>query len=240
MKTIDTLNQLDPLNPVNPLQLVFISDTHGLHDLVSIPECDILLHSGDYSSHGTVKEFHEFLYWLDKQPAKHKVFISGNHDIYAYENFNQAPGELKKYVQDHYENIHYLEDSSVTIEGYEIYGSPWSPKFFDWAFMYERGTHPYNIPSTTQILLTHTPPKSLGDLVTYKGVISSVGCEQLFEIVKELPHLRFSLFGHIHEGYGVYTIEESKAMFLNASICNTRYVPCNKPLLANIDPIYEE
>ena len=53
--------------------------------------------------------------------------------------------------------------------GYKIYGSPWSLRFYDWAFNVDPGEPALKIwkqiPSDTEILLTHGPPYGYGDLL---------------------------------------------------------------------------
>src|SRR5271157_5616956 len=104
-------------------RVCFISDTHCLHDDIVIPECDILIHAGDISMMGKPKEVKAFLDWYSLQPAKHLVFIAGNHDI----TFESAPNFKQKMI-DAYPSIHYLEDSDITLEGIKIYGSPFTPE----------------------------------------------------------------------------------------------------------------
>jgi len=41
-----------PTNPANYTRIACISDTHGKHRQVSIPQCDILLHGGDFTQTG--------------------------------------------------------------------------------------------------------------------------------------------------------------------------------------------
>lgn len=62
-------------------KLVCISDTHNHHKKLIIPECDVLIHCGDYSSKGHEWEIRDFYKWLDKQPAKHIISIQGNHEL---------------------------------------------------------------------------------------------------------------------------------------------------------------
>src|SRR5690348_10066558 len=38
------------------MRIVLVSDTHGLHDSVRIPDGDILIHAGDLTSSGEVRE----------------------------------------------------------------------------------------------------------------------------------------------------------------------------------------
>jgi Icc-related predicted phosphoesterase len=40
------------------------------------------------------------------------------------------------------------------------------------------------------------------------------------------------VFGHIHGAYGVAYIKDT--LFVNASTCNDRYVPSNKPLVVEL------
>lgn len=73
---------------------------------------------------------------------------------------------------------------------------------FDWAFQYEPQEAPklWNaIPSDTDIVITHTPPKGHCDNATKDD---RSGCEVLFrELYRVRPLL--SVFGHIHEARGV-------------------------------------
>ncbi|MEI6873153.1 MAG: UvrD-helicase domain-containing protein, partial [Verrucomicrobiota bacterium] len=71
-----------------------------------------------------------------------------------------------------------LLNSGVTIEGLKIWGSPYSPRFFDWAFNCDRGEdiaqHWRLIPDDTDILITHGPPAGILDR-TIQGDVT--GCE---------------------------------------------------------------
>ena len=62
-------------------------------------------------------------------------------------------------------NCIYLEDSSVTLEGYNIYGSPWQPTYGQGggAFQIPRDGEEARevagrIPADTDVLVTHGPP----------------------------------------------------------------------------------
>ncbi|KAI9837678.1 MAG: hypothetical protein M1837_002720 [Sclerophora amabilis] len=64
-----------------PITLVLISDTHSCHSsLDPLPEGDILIHAGDITEHGTIKEIEEFVQWFSTLPYKYKIFVAGNHD----------------------------------------------------------------------------------------------------------------------------------------------------------------
>ena len=47
-----------------------------------------------------------------------------------------------------------------------------------------------------------------------------------------------NIFGHIHEGYGV--TYENETTFVNASICNSKYEPINKPITIELKEVYGE
>ena len=62
-------------------------------------------------------------------------------------------------------NCTYLEDSSATVEGYKVYGSPWQPTYGrgGGAFQLPRDGEEARavaaeIPGDTDVLLTHGPP----------------------------------------------------------------------------------
>lgn len=215
------------------MKIVCISDTHNKHGEIDIPECDILLHTGDFSSRGYRHEFENFVQWLDKQPAKHKIFISGNHDFIC----EKEPQFVKDYVSNF--GVHYLFDSFVEIEGLKIYGSPWQPWFHDWAFNFERDDYKQAIktwakmPDDTDVLLTHGPPYRIMDLVARptKNEDPNVGCKFLLgRVVVVKPKLH--VFGHIHEQYG--QLEYNGTLFVNAASCNLQYKPINLPTVAEL------
>ncbi|MFA5506287.1 MAG: metallophosphatase domain-containing protein [Vulcanimicrobiota bacterium] len=193
------------------MRFVVLSDTHNLHDHVRVPEGDVLLFGGDMCSRGTLEEVARFGAFLAKLPHPHKVVIAGNHDW----PFERSP---KRAVQALGEVV-YLQDEAVEIEGVKIYGSPWQPEFFSWAFNLPRGKPLKKvwsrIPEDTQVLLTHGPPHDILDR-TFRR--EAVGCEALRERVEELPELRAHIFGHIHEAYGRY--QSGQCTFFNASICD--------------------
>jgi Icc-related predicted phosphoesterase len=206
-------------------KIVFISDTHGFYKQLSLPEGDILVHSGDFGPRGTLSELKDFHRWMISQPHQYKVFIAGNHDWC----FEREPSAARKVL----EGSTYLQDEAATIMGLQFYGSPWQPRFYDWAFNLDRGAPLEKvwakIPDTTDVLVTHGPPYGILD-ATSRG--EKVGCEDLLERVQKVRP-RLHLFGHIHEGYGVQ--EVGGTTFGNGAICDLRYVPRNLPLVFEVD-----
>ena len=205
------------------MKLVLISDTHGLHSKVSVPDGDILIHAGDLTNVGKAMEIAEAGEWLRSLPHKHKVVIAGNHDW----GFQKDLGDA---LQNLGEDIVYLQDSEVTIEGLRIYGSPWQPFFCNWAFNVPRGMlKPYwdKIPEGLDVLITHGPPSGILDQSAPHLHSECLGDAELFEAVERV-NPKVHVFGHIHGGYGSAQFG-SGTKFFNASICNEAYRPVNKP-----------
>lgn len=207
------------------LRLVCISDIHKKHRLIKdIPGGDVLLFAGDLDARSAADVI-EFDNWLATLPHRYKLCIAGNHDFFFESNLEDAKGCLQ--------HATYLQDSSIEVEGLLIYGSPWQPWFFDWAFNLPRGAPLKKkwaqIPDNTDILITHGPPYGILDL-TSSG--KHVGCEDLLQRVLEVQP-RLHLFGHIHEANGLE--RRGKTIFCNASICDLSYDLANRPIVIDID-----
>ena len=200
------------------MKCVLISDSHGYHrqGYGTLPECDLLIHAGDFTVRGERDEVEDFVTWLQEQPAKEIVVVPGNHDL-------QIETWLDLF---HGTRIHFLLSQSVEIEGVKIHGSPWTPWFRDWAYNFPKDDPDFArkawslSPDDTEILVTHGPPAGILD-----G--PKLGCAALRERIRQLPNLRLHVFGHIHEGYGMH--EEDGVTFLNASFVNSSRKPVNKP-----------
>jgi Icc-related predicted phosphoesterase len=207
-------------------RLWHISDTHGNHGLLQIPNnIDIVIHSGDFTNHYDVyknePEMKDFIHWYKSLPIKHKVLIAGNHDAYVFK-YNK---DFRKLCKDY--NIIYLENESITIDGINIFGSPYTPTFGNWYFMKDRAKlHNLwsNIPINTNILVVHGPPKGILDCSYNKeGVMETCGCSALRKHVLNILKLKLCLFGHIHDvddilNQGIRTVGDVKTVFSNGSV----------------------
>jgi predicted phosphohydrolase len=205
------------------LKIVVISDTHGHHKELKLPEGDILIHAGDVSGRGMESQVVDFLDWFAAQPHPHKVMIAGNHDFY----FEQArEADIRQAIP---ENVLYLNDSGAEVAGIRIWGSPVSTWFYDWAFSRHSGPetkkHWDLVPENTDILITHGPPQGIMDRIT-TGI--HTGCALLGEAVQRIKP-RLHLFGHIHEGYG--TEVHGEVTYINAAVLNANYKLVNDPVV---------
>lgn len=207
-------------------RIVCLSDTHNCHDQITVPDGDVLIHSGDATIRGTQYEVEEFLIWFSSLPHRHKIFVAGNHD-WLFEIENRFARLLAANFR-----IKYLEDSFIQIENLKIYGAPWQPRFFDWAFNLDRGPEMAEkwslIPPDTDVLITHGPPNGILDR-TPQGDFA--GCEELRKKVEEIRP-KAHVFGHIHYGYG--TLERFGVRFVNASTCDESYKPVNPPVVFDL------
>lgn len=235
------------------MRLVCISDTHSLHHMMKhpLPQGDVLIHAGDISNKGGQRDVTDFFDWFKNLSGwDKKIFISGNHD-HCFERINLPHhkgdyswlSSLMSSKNLLNSDVTYLEDSFTTIETPEfsrpikIYGSPWQPWFYDWAFNLPRlGSElqeKWNmIPEDTDVLITHTPPNGYRDLVNnWRQPNTNVGCECLRSRLGEIKPL-VNVFGHIHEGYGIEYGKDT--LFVNASICTAEYEPINKPIVIDL------
>jgi Icc-related predicted phosphoesterase len=224
------------------MRITFISDTHTKHTQIThdLPGGDILIHAGDFMNSGYHKnEAISFLDWFNTIPGySHKIFIAGNHD-----RIFESLSDLSKEILEKYPRLDYLEDFSkyVYIQDHipvKIYGSPWQPEFYNWAFNLPRNGEELkkvweNIPPDTDILITHGPGQGYLDTSGDPYNEPRLGCELLIERIKEIKP-KIHVCGHIHGGYG-YKFD-GNTHFFNASVLNERYVYTNRPLTVDWDP----
>ena len=206
------------------MKIWHFGDSHSYHELLVVPkDIDLVIFSGDCSNPRDIykneQEVKAFIKWFSELPIQHKIFVAGNHD-----------GSIEKKLiteSDFNSNlIHYLENSSVEIEGFKIYGSPYTPSFNNWFFMKAR--HKLfetweAIPEDTDILIVHGPPKGILDLsYNREGVLEFCGCSALKKRVLKL-NLKLMCFGHIHNNEdiinaGIIKLSILDTVFSNGSV----------------------
>lgn len=216
------------------MKIVAISDTHGRHErMMPLPKGDVLVVAGDFTSHGKLEQTKLFGEWLARQDFKHKIVVAGNHNL----DFQVDPYAVGELIGNE-DNIYYLEDDELVIDGVKFYGSPWTPNYYDWAFMMPRGSDELKrvwaaIPEDTDVLITHGPPAGILDNAR-DGMKS--GDADLLARVKQLKNLSAHIFGHIHEGHGMadFNWYGHGPVFYNVAICDIHYQPVNQPTAIEI------
>ena len=160
------------------INVTLLSDTHTKHMNVGIVGGDLILHSGDIMNSGyDPEDLHDFLEWFSELPYKMKVFIPGNHDRLI----EDKPWDAWKMINFYHDKgVRCLIDDFVEFEGLKIYGSPWQPEFFNWAFNLPRNGEELEekwnaIPDDTDILLTHGPAWGILDTVVNRRDVN-LGC----------------------------------------------------------------
>ena len=209
------------------MKLVCISDTHGDHANLELPNGDVLIHAGDVTGHGTEQDFLDFLAWYESQPHQHKIFVAGNHDRFLETSEDVAAAHVKS------TDVIWLNDTGVCLNGVNFWGSPITLQFHDWAFMRNPGAdiekHWALIPENTDVLVTHGPPYGILDLVKrLDGSEEKTGCPLLKKAIIAIQP-KVHIFGHIHEEYRVY--ENDGIEYLNVSTMNQSYRIANDPVV---------
>lgn len=249
------------------MKILLISDPHGKLPDLSGYEYDLVILAGDVCPHHPhprvfAKDYedHKFQYdwintkfikWVNTLKSK-LVMIAGNHDyVFQHRDFY---GDAEKFRQLS-SKIVYLKDDFAIVDGIKIWGSPWTPFFFNWAFnfpedfpnsteapkaLYEQ------IPDDVDIVVTHGPMYNVLDLVREEMVIPSgatgkpitfvkedrCGSRELKDRLKELPKLQLHVCGHIHCGYGIaLPSKELNFTSVNCSILNNGYKSVQAPII---------
>ena len=107
--------------------------------------------------------------------------------------------------------------------------------------------HWSKIPDDVNVLITHGPPYGYCDKTDIRRGGKSVGCEALSIKIRsdDGPRPLLHVFGHIHSSYGTTIAHHSDnrpmrnvtstTTLINASICNEKYKPVNKPFVYHIN-----
>lgn len=207
------------------MEITIISDTHGLHEELSLKKGDLLIHAGDITEYGTKEETSDFLNWFTGQPFTHKIFIAGNHDLFFEES---SEATIKELIP---KNIIYLQNTGIEVNGLKIWGSPVTPHFLGMAFNEKEGIKKVwnKIPASTDILITHGPPNGIMD--------EGIGCIELLNRVKKIKPL-LHCYGHAHGVSGCETI--GNVNFINSALVNTLDPLKNELYKINAKPIIFE
>jgi len=213
------------------LKVVCISDTHGDHEKVTLSPGDVLIHAGDLTGHGTKEETQAFFNWFEMQSYSRKICVAGNHDTFV----ERDPIACQQMASN--AGVELLNDSGCTVEGVSFWGSPITPRFWDWSFMRDPGAdieaHWDLIPTHTDVLITHGPAYGILDIVEREGGEKvHTGCPSLLKRIERVQPA-YHIFGHIHEGFG--RVQKGGVSHCNVSTMNRRYEISNKPVVLQLD-----
>lgn len=209
------------------VKICFISDTHLTEP--RLPEAQILFHCGDLTFRGNEKEIRAASSYLRRTGFKEVIAIAGNHDFMAERNLPffrklMAPTKI-------------LMDSGITSHGLKIWGCPWMPRFYDWAFMKSEeelyNNHYSKIPEGLDILLTHGPAKWILDK-TKRG--DHAGSESLRRRLFEMTNPpKIVASGHIHKSDSTAIEVVRGITFINCSVLDEQYDPAWEPVVIDYE-----
>ena len=232
------------------MKITILSDTHTKHRYCEndLPGGDLLIHAGDFMNSGyDPMDAMEFFKWFDEiDNYDFKVFIAGNHDRWMQDKTEESRGILTgyktiEYLQDDWMTVGDSDPHDPNVKTAKIYGSPWQPEFYNWAFNLPRNGEELKskwdmIHEDTDILITHGPAWGfLDDVEGNRNV--HLGCELLAERIKQIKP-KIHICGHIHSGYGHYF--DGYTHYFNASVLNERYSYSHLPWNIDWDPITNE
>ncbi|KAF0684025.1 Aste57867_23946 [Aphanomyces stellatus] len=228
------------------LRFVCVSDTHGKHDQVDVPDGDVFIHAGDFSNTGSHNQLRRFAAWIESLPHAHKIVIAGNHEYSLDRAWYDKDGRKRhKEYQDPIVSKQilqrvctYVENEVIDVGGVRIYGSPHSPVIPGCIMAFNlmpgrpSAAHWSKVPSDVDILVTHTPPFGILD-ANLRG--QKCGDEDLLREVSTRIRPRYHIFGHIHECHGTSKVDGTT--FVNAASCNVRHQADNPPIVFDIDVV---
>ena len=222
------------------MKIWFISDTHNLHRELIVPDVDLVIHCGDESTHGNAwmnePEARPFFDWYLELNIATKVFVPGNHSTAVEQGLVRA---------EDYPSVRFLIHEEMSCNAMEIFGTPYTPQFFDWAYMKRReelDRYWAEIPTDTEILITHGPPKGVRDVMRHwrtKEPIH-VGSKKLTRHVTERIRPRIHAFGHLHdeagiENFGTETLDGTQ--FINCSCVDLQGELVNHGMVVEVEGV---
>ncbi|PQE22515.1 hypothetical protein CJF31_00001444 [Rutstroemia sp. NJR-2017a BVV2] len=215
-----------------PTRVMVISDTHD-HSLdgTTMPEIDVLIHTGDLTNFGELKSLEESVRMIGTISAELKLIIAGNHDISLdktnrvenmtdeeYSNYHASAIEIMTGSMAKQAGITYLEEGTHTFtlkngSTFNVYASPYTVGSGGWAFPYTSNEDRFNTASQTaanKISVAQNPiPLDVHIVMTHGPPYSildqvdgqNLGCPNLLQAVSRVRPI-MHCFGHIHEGHG--------------------------------------
>jgi Icc-related predicted phosphoesterase len=204
------------------MRLVLLSDTHGRHKKLTLPDGDVLIHCGDFSHRGNLAKTEAFGRWFAAQPH---LFKPSDRSRLRAIGFSVAASWLPG------TRITVLVDQSTVIGGKRFHGSPWTPRFGDWAWMQddaELGGYFAEIPHNLDVLVTHGPPYGILDRNDANTPCGSMAL--LAAVTWHRPRLH--VFGHIHEARGM--CQRGDTDFLNVANLSSDYTRLHDPVVYDL------
>lgn len=196
------------------IQVTHVSDNHNRFP--KLPDCDLLIHSGDMTDLGGKLELSNGLDWLSRAKAEMRILVPGNHDI-GYDQYHyQGPKaeEVERRIQE--ASLFYNVDISINdflevdIKNHKftIGTCSYQPQFCGWAFNMPNSERDHLMQrlfnQEPDVMIVHAPPygcmdknhmgERCGDMVLAQIILSR------YKDKAKLPKYLFC--GHIHQAKG--------------------------------------
>jgi 3',5'-cyclic AMP phosphodiesterase CpdA len=245
------------------VKFLVISDTHGAQkhsaSLAKLPQADVVLHCGDLTENGTVKQVEEAIDWLGGIRAELKLCIAGNHEATVDRQFWAKQGGDADY---HSRAIDALlgpqADQGVIFltEGtyefklqsgavFRIHASPFTPEFGVSAFQYHAWEDRYNPPedprpgwAVSATVEGSVIPNDVDIVMTHgpaKYILDetsnggNAGCEHLRRAIARVKP-KLHCFGHIHRSAGARRIHWPSSSATDIRLLSKEFVGRNQAL----------
>lgn len=206
------------------VRIVHMSDTHHFLDKTSrngfLPHGHILVHSGNFTDHGTDEEFAQFNGWLESVSDRYhyRVVVLGNRDVKVYGNDWDSMKKLLPAA------THVLSHSEATILGIRFYGAPWH-----WGhkknYMLRQGAPTTttgrfdDIPAGINVLVTHGPAMDRLDITNCSETKEHWGSAELLDALRRVkPGVH--LHGHVKDARGFISAFGNLPLTVNSSMCD--------------------
>lgn len=245
------------------LRIVCISDTHNKLPR-EIPDGDILIHAGDFTSIGTQTEIINFCQFFESLPHKKKIFIAGNHDVSIHSDYYVATGAIRfhrklKYkegfdplihskecrtlIQSISPNIFYLEDNSLSLSFPKSEeGAEFILNIFGSPWQPEFCDWAFNLPIGADLKAKwDLIPTETDLLITHGppfGVLDLCDSGDRAGCPDLLNTVKERVKPRLHVFGHIHetygTFSDGHTLFVNASTCNLQYRPNNAPIVVNL------
>jgi len=216
------------------MRVALTSDTHGYTATIP-PGIDAVLHAGDIGPDIQAAPWFRDTFYPWAAHVGVPIFATfGNHDFIGQHDHANLIGEFEQLPPGAPSNLRLVVDEQCDVLGVPVWFSPWSGRFFDWAFMADEAELKkkyLRIAADTQVIVTHGPPHGYGDLTIDRV---RAGSAALTARMSELTALRLVVTGHIHEAFGVY--DAGGVLVYNVSMVDFGYHPAHEPIVIDWPP----
>ncbi len=210
------------------MKIGVISDSHGYK--FECEPVDVFCHCGDTTARGTYAESIALAeYMKENIKTTHIILCPGNHDLCYEEDLPTMKHDLKQID----ERIEVLVNEEIVIDGIRFYCSPFTPIFFDWAFMQDEAALEKTfskIPQDVDVLITHGPPHGILDPGHRQD---HAGSTALLHAVTS-RNIKHHFFGHLH-GSGGHKNHMGDTTFYNVAMVDDRYKVKRGPFILEIE-----